>query len=221
MLAQEMNAFQTGLMHYSKMDLDEAIVALYDAVAEDPSDMNAWYYRGLTREAIGEHTGALSDINKALSLSPDNVNFLISRARVLKSIGQRQRAITDLERAVFLKPDPRTANSALLLLGVMHVEQNSYKQATLIYDQLVELTPDDPIAYYFRGLSLSHIGEHEKALLDYQKSVALDDTSADTYEAIAIEHIHLGNQETGCNALMKAEELGSSNARTLISSFCK
>lgn len=218
--AQDPGSFEMGLMHYTKMDLDEAILALYDAVAEDPTNPDAWFYRGLTREAIGEHTGALSDLNKALELDPENVHILISRAKVLKGIGQRQRASTDLEKALELQPDGRRARSALMMLGQMHLEQNSYREAAATYDRLVEISPTDPVSYYFRGLALSHVGDHEMAIKDYSRSLELDAGSYDAYEAMAIEYIHTGNKDKACEYLDRAEELGSLNTEALLSTFC-
>lgn len=220
LVAQELDAFQNGLIQYTTMDLDEAIVSLYDAVAADPSDPKVWYYRGATREAIGEHSGALDDLNKAVKLSPDNLTFLLKRADILKGINQRQRAINDLERVVYLSPTGPIAVQALLELGQMHLEGNSYKEAAVTFNQLVMLSPEDPASHYYRGLSLSHVGEHEKAILDYSNALLLDDHYYEAYEARAIQLVLLGNMTEACADLYMSKELGSLYANDLIESFC-
>ncbi len=218
---EERSAFQNGLIYYTSQDQDEAIVALYDAVAASPDNPLVWFYRGLCRKAIGEHTGALSDLNKALKLDPDNIHMMFNRAMVLRTIGQRQRAINDLERALYLSPTGSVAIEALNELGRMNIGQNSYTEALENYTQLIALTPDNQEAYYYRGLCHGHMNDHVKAIADHTKALEIKPSYGEALEARAIQHVVSGNASLACDDLYLAKELGALYAKNLIDNFCE
>ena len=63
-----------------------------------------FFNRGNERFQIGNVSGALSDISKAIELSPRNSSFYLARATTLTRIGRPEEALSDLETAEQIIP---------------------------------------------------------------------------------------------------------------------
>ncbi len=62
--------------------------------------------------------------------------------------------------------------------GALHFEQQQYDEAVEEYSKAIDANPDFTDAYLGRCEAYRLLGENEKALVDCEKALALDDTSA-------------------------------------------
>ncbi|MFX7549110.1 tetratricopeptide repeat protein, partial [Acinetobacter baumannii] len=67
--------------------------------------------RGLSKEKLGDHNGALSDLEKALKISQANPNIYFNRAIIRRDLKQYKLALEDFDKALVLSP----TNSDLFL----------------------------------------------------------------------------------------------------------
>jgi tetratricopeptide (TPR) repeat protein len=96
----------------------EARQILDDALAADPDDAIAAYYRGLAAARLGDRTAAIADVERALALDPSLTPALLDLGILYFDGGQYTEAQQWLERA-YQQPDTRF--SAALYLGVTHL----------------------------------------------------------------------------------------------------
>ena len=75
--------------------------------AEDPTNAEGFYQRGVMRSNLGDLEGALSDLNRALETDSASPRFLYARASVYALQRQAELAATDLRRAVQTDPTVR------------------------------------------------------------------------------------------------------------------
>ena len=72
----------------------------------DPGEeAKAFYNRGVAKDDLGDHPGAIADYDKAIELNPDDDAALNNRGLVKSDLGDYQGAIEDLDKAIRLEPD--------------------------------------------------------------------------------------------------------------------
>ena len=104
-----------GLVPFQAQRWQEALTIFNDALAADPDDAVAAYYRGLTEARLGDRANAIKDLERALSLDPSIKPALLDLGILYFETGQYPAAQQWLERA-YQQPDTRF--SAALYLGV-------------------------------------------------------------------------------------------------------
>ena len=87
-------------------------------------------------------------------------------------------------------------------------------------DKFVKLDPKDAKAYNNRGCTKEELGDHEGAILDYNKAIKLDPKYAIFYNNRGVTKKKLGDYEGACLDWSKAGELGDGDAYQLIREYC-
>lgn len=101
---------------------------------------------------------------------PESAEEYLARGFARLNAHQNARAKTDAEEA--LKSNPGSS-VALFLHGRAAYEEKDYATAAEDFNKVVQARPNWAQGYQFRGLSYSHLGQHERALPDYQKVLQL------------------------------------------------
>ena len=83
--------------------------------------------------------------------------------------------------------------------GEMMVERGEFEQAKVLFQGIVDQSPDSPKAHYYLALTQSKTGDTEGALSHYEKAIALDQKLMDAHINLGLLHMALGN-------LARAEE---------------
>jgi cytochrome c-type biogenesis protein CcmH/NrfG len=73
-------------------------------IALDPANAAAYYYRGVSRERVGDTQGALADYNRAIRLDPDHAKAYNNRGAIRKDRGDLAGALKDFNHAIRLEP---------------------------------------------------------------------------------------------------------------------
>lgn len=212
--------FNAGLVALHEEQHCTAIAAFSRSVQEDPGNARAWYYRGLSRDASGDHAGALSDLDRALLLDPGDANMLLRRADVLLNLDRPTEARRDLEQVLSRYPTGPIAIHALFSLGHAGVISGNHEEALAAYDRLLDLAPNDARAYCDRGIVLGHLQRHTDALTDLGRSIQLDASLQQAYVARALALIALDRKADACPDLVKAVELGDPSVQELLLIYC-
>lgn len=102
-----------GRDYYAKGQFKDAIAEFNKAIKINPSDVDAYYYRGCTHFAAENYKKALSDFNKAVKIDPTYVNAYINRGYYYHLKNQYPKAIADFKKALELNPNSPAAKKML------------------------------------------------------------------------------------------------------------
>jgi tetratricopeptide (TPR) repeat protein len=69
--------------------------------------------------------------------------------------------------------------------------KGDYENSIAAFDATLALNPNDPIAFYNKGIALDHLGRYEEAIAAYDAALALDpdDPSTLNNKGIALDHL--------------------------------
>ncbi|MEZ4740453.1 MAG: tetratricopeptide repeat protein [Flavobacteriales bacterium] len=218
-LAQD-DAMLAGLSALKSQDHGTAEASFNKAIAEDPSNAKTWYYRAVNRLVIGDHEGALQDLDHLLVMEPADVHAMLRRAEVYRVMGDDQRANSDLHRVLGFHSSGPAAEHALFELGRIATAENDLPTALSYYDKLVSIAPYNAMAWCNRGMTRSSLLADDMALTDLEKAIDLDPTLDQAYSAMAVVLFRQGRKQEGCYALQQAHDLGDRSVEQLLLVHC-
>jgi tetratricopeptide (TPR) repeat protein len=159
--------FMLGMNFRAMGDIDRAINSFQTAVENDPEMVDAWIILGELHEKKG--TGdAIKYYNNAINVAPDKPEVLHSKAFYLQNHGDIPGAL-DLYREINLMSP--TYADAYLNAGIIYMELDSLDLAFEQMNLLAGVQPQNPFAYYYRGLIHNAYGNYEAAAIDLQNSL--------------------------------------------------
>lgn len=212
--------FVDGLAAVRHQEHRAAVDIFTGVIAQRPEHARAWYYRGLSREALGDRTGALHDLDRALLLEPGDLNIRLRRAEAYVQAERFEQAEADLRVIIEAAPDHAIGLHARYTWGQVLVARGEREAALVHYDELVRLAPTDAKAWCNRGLVRNNLGEHEAAVADLAHALSLDPTLVKAYGGRAQALIALGRDEEACMDIIKARELGDASLDELLIIHC-
>jgi tetratricopeptide (TPR) repeat protein len=95
---QAMSAFLNG-------DYPAAIADFTSILEQEPTNADAYSYRGYAKLAQNDLSGALTDFDQAIALDPTNTDALYRRATTEQIQGNFNQALADYNKAIALKPN--------------------------------------------------------------------------------------------------------------------
>lgn len=161
--------FMLGMNFRALGQMEKAINSFQTAVENDPEMIDAWLILGELHEKNG--TGKpLQFYENALRIAPDNPQVIHSKAFYLQNNGRIPEAL-ELYQEINQK-DPQYTD-AYLNAGILYMEMDSFQLAFEQMNILAGIQPENPSAYYYRGLIHKAYGNYEAAAIDMQNSVNL------------------------------------------------
>ncbi|MBP6392223.1 MAG: tetratricopeptide repeat protein, partial [Flavobacteriales bacterium] len=172
MMAQlESDPFLDGLAAVREEQHQQAVTIFTGVIAQRPDQARAWYYRGISRDALGDAVGALHDLDRALLLTPEDHNIRLKRAEAYIHAARYDEAATDLQVIIAEEPNHAIGDHARFDLGQVLVAQGDHEGALVVYNDLVERAPNNAKAYCNRGIVQSKLGAQEAAIADLSKAL--------------------------------------------------
>ena len=178
------------LCHWERADSKAALgnqagaIADYDRAVELNRDaLGVYYNRGLCKDDLEDYAGAIADYNRAVELGFDAPEIYVYRGLCKDNLGDHAGAIADYDRAIernakFAEPHHGRGQANLAL--------KNYADAITDYDRAIALCADRGSdlaakACYNMGLSKTYMGDHEKAIPDFTRFIALAPDDPDGY----------------------------------------
>ncbi len=168
--------FMLGMNFRAMGDIDRAINSFQTAVENDPEMVDAWLILGELHEKKGSKD-AVKFYDNAINVSPDQPEVLHSKAFYLQNHGDIDGAL-ELYRQINVK-SPKYSD-AYLNAGLIYMEVDSLDRAFEQMNLLAGVEPQNPFAYYYRGLIHNAYGNYEAASIDLQNclNISSDFTAA-------------------------------------------
>ncbi|TFV95542.1 tetratricopeptide repeat protein [Algoriphagus kandeliae] len=143
---------------------------LTQAISQDPENPQAWKLRGFYKFSQEDWQGALDDFSAAIEIHPEDSENWFYRAKTHAKLKNWEQAERDFSEVLFiLENDYET----LLGRGQSRYYQNKVEAALADFIQLIALDPEDPSAYYHRGITLHRLERSVEACNDIQKAQEL------------------------------------------------
>jgi tetratricopeptide (TPR) repeat protein len=95
-MGSAIEAFDQGVQHVQNDELQLAVEAFSQAIAQNPELAIAYHGRGIARAIWGDLDQALNDCDLAIHLNPKAAKFYHARALVFRELGDEARAQADL-----------------------------------------------------------------------------------------------------------------------------
>lgn len=120
-----------------------ALQAIGLALQYDPDKVGYLVDRGRIRAELGDYSGALADLNRAVTLNPEDDDSAAFRASALRHLNRPDEAMTAIERALTLNPDNP---SARLERGILRQEMGNAAGARVDWQYVVREHGGTPAA---------------------------------------------------------------------------
>jgi tetratricopeptide (TPR) repeat protein len=95
--------------------------------------------------------------------------------------------------------------------AVEKYQQQDYAGAIEYFTRVIELSPNDSIAYFDRAMAKEYLGDYKGAIEDYTKQIAIDNEAVDSYFLRGMAEHHLKYFESAIADFTKTVELESTN----------
>ena len=159
--------FMLGMNFRAMGDIDRAINSFQTAVENDPEMVDAWLILGELHEKKGSKD-AVRYYDNALNVAPDKPEVLHSKAFYLQNNGDIPGALEIYRQINIINPN---YTDAYLNAGLIYMEMDSLDKAFEQMNLLAGVEPQNPFAYYYRGLIHNAYGNYEAAEVDLQNSL--------------------------------------------------
>jgi tetratricopeptide (TPR) repeat protein len=152
----------------------KAISMLRQAIKQAPKNAVYRYHLAQLYKEANNEDRAISEARRALNLSPDLLEARELVAELLLEQGMVDDTI--LEAAEILKRSPRNLRG-LDLLGTAYLYQGDIDHALQIVNQMVLLSPTDPLHHFKRAILLQQKGQVGEALGSFMRVVEMESES--------------------------------------------
>jgi tetratricopeptide (TPR) repeat protein len=146
------------------------LLFVYTCYSQTAHDL---YLSALAKDSIKNYTGALLDLDKALSVSQNNDSLHILRAKIEAESNNFKEAYTEINEVI-----KHNGNyfDAYLLRGIIKAKSGNYEGSVHDFTKSLKLNPNSTKAYYNRGLAHAYLDETKLADKDFSKAIDLDST---------------------------------------------
>lgn len=177
--------YNRGLVYWDQGEVDNAIDDYTESLFRNPRDPKVLHFRGfayLQRNRPGDVIRAIDDFSKAIEIDDSVLENFFNRGLAYFKLGgaHDDQSLKDLHHILSIESDHTGSLNNLcwfMSLGGRAAEGLPY------CDRALSIDPDYYLAYDSRGLAHALLGNHEKALEDFNRFLEwLGTQSSDTYD---------------------------------------
>ena len=153
-------------------DDQKALKAYQAAVAADPNNPDRYLdYTRLLMD-LDRYEEAASIIQSGIGNVSEDYALVVRKGSIQLSLGQYAQARSTFQQAIAIHPE---INLAYYAVAQSFMREGHDQEAADVLAIAETKTPPDARIDYLRGLALSQMGKHDEAVLELNKSIALDD----------------------------------------------
>lgn len=138
--------------------LPEAIQSFNQAEKLQPSPL-VYNNRALAYQRLGNLPQALEDLSKSVRMAPTLINR-VNLANLRLQLGQFTQTVKEMNQVLATN---KLFFPAYLTRGIAYYNLGQYKTAILDFIFTLKISPDQPEAYYYAGLSFAKLNRKEDA----------------------------------------------------------
>lgn len=172
--------FMMGMNFRESGDEDKAINSFQLATENDPELTDAWLILGSIFEKR-KNPLAVKYYDGALAVDPDNITALHAKAYYLQNNEEIPQALELYQKIMLLD---RNYTDAPLNVGILYLELDSVDKAYQHFNILTNNVPENPLGYFYRGITNEMKGNLENAKGDYESALRINPEYTKAREAL-------------------------------------
>ena len=163
----------------------------YSYISGAPLRAKAVLDQGMRQMSPGKYQNAIPFFDRAISISAAYPEAYLYRGIAEHNLGQNDSALIDLDKAADLNPNLVRAYDER---GRIYQEKGATAKAIEEFSKSIKIQPSTD-AYYARALAYETLGDHEKALPDFDNAILEMREAPYAYRARALAKDALGDTE--------------------------
>ena len=164
-----------AILAYAEQRYEDALAALRQALTLDPDHVDALYYTGLVRVALGRLDEAAEALERARARDPRDEAVLLQLGVVYFSLGKYDQAQPLLEQVFAANP---RLDSLGYYVGFMRYRKRDYQGALRAFRAGATEDPDiQQLTRFYSGLALGVLGLPERAAAEIEEALRLQPAS--------------------------------------------
>ena len=173
-------------------EYDQAVSEYRRVLEISPGDGKALYGLGQSYEAKGDLESAIQSYSTLLQLEPPNQPLRDRLISLYYRTGRIDEAVNEAEKSTGLAPASQNAQKRLALLCLV---QGDFDKAESLFVEYLKDYPGDAESHFHLGKIALSKQEMERAKVEFQTAVSLEDTVPDGWMNLA--YVYLLQDSTG------------------------
>ncbi len=193
-------------------ELSPYIDSLTQAIRDTPEKALLYAQRGEAFYAIESYDAAITDLKKAIELDNNEPNYYRVLANTYLDYYKSKEALETLEKAVERFP---TDVLTLLKLSEFQMILKQHGASIQTANNILEVSPMNPEAFYMIGLNYKLIGDTTKAINSFQTAVEQDPDLLDGFYELGLLWESKGKSELALQYFNNALDIDPNNIPAL------
>ncbi|MBL3528889.1 MAG: tetratricopeptide repeat protein [gamma proteobacterium endosymbiont of Lamellibrachia anaximandri] len=173
-------------------------------IENDPEFINGYWWRGQSRQALGDSAEALMDITRVIDQMPDFIDAYYWRGQAREMQGDTTGALEDYTRVIEEDPD---FIHAYYYRGLLRMDMDDPDGALSDFSAVITQSDDFSDAFYRHGQLLSRRQAFDQALLSLQRAADLEPESFHAHHMVAFCLYNLQRYEEAGAAASRAIDI--------------
>ena len=180
------------------------------------SESKSYYNIALSKYSIGDYIGALSEFDKAISLSPYYADAYNQRGKLKTYIGDQMGALNDYNIAIEID-----SSNSKYYKNRASIRNNfgNYKGVVLDYNRALSLSPNNIDVLFKRAVAQIKLFNYEQAIKDNNRVIEIDSEYSGAYRNRAIALLNLGHLDRACKDFSQSILLSDQKTLDMFSNF--
>ena len=183
-----------------------------NAIALNPTNEDAYYWRGMCYGKTGYYINDIADQTKAIELATKASDPLSAseaydqRAKAYGSVGNYDQEVADETSAIGIYPSGEWAYSTR---AMAYYQLKQYDNAIADCNKDLELDPNmNSNAYQVRGYAYGGLGNYDQEIADETTAIGINPSNGWSYVARAQAYYQLHQYDNAWDDVHKAQSLG-------------
>lgn len=158
-------------------DLNEKIKLLDQVISEEPKNLDAYFYRAIAKNDLGDYHGAIVDYSKIIVEEPDADTYF-NRGNSRYSVKNFSGAKEDYSKAYTLDEN---FIDALYSLACVKLDLEEYESAIKDFTGVIKKVPHNSNTYILRASAYKAIEQFTNAASDYSTAILIEPSAFNYY----------------------------------------